>query len=424
MTRATMLPNLSSLSKLTLHVDVKRGREEAGLDTLPNRWSTAVRKLTREPLKNIDWKHLLKKMLYMEDDDTPFVFAVYIPRPGDKQWRVKFQLDAFTISIQADGTDEYCFEAHFMYNKQDYNIEISSLFDMRSDTLALCNVKPNIKDNAGYGSAVLQALDIIAGSLGGHISLTDAAMFRNMDTTPTVNIDYSLTETLSLLRGFGFYEARGFIWRGIFDNEKDKALFAAAQEVELEWTHMVVTTPINQLKEAVLSFHTRVFTRGNTVPAFTQRVYSQDFCEAHAKKITETIDKFKDFLAYDFLEICPEKLGAKSYADVSMRALAQATMNGLIRADSTWDADDISRWLKKMFEDVWRRPHSELKMVKVLYKSSDGSLFYNAVVPNPHIPGGVPVVQMQPLRTDVEVEYNESELDKTRGPQRRVLFPK
>lgn len=409
-----MLPNLSSLSKLTLHVDVKRGREEAGLDTLPNRWSTAVRKLTREPLQNIDWKYLVDK-LYMEDDDTPFVFAVYIPRPGNKQWRVKFQLDAYTLSIHADGTDEYCFEAR--YDKRDYSFEISTLFeDVRSDTLALCNVKPNIKDNAGYGSAVLQALDIIAGRLGGHISLTDTAVFRNTDTTPTVNVDDSLTQTLSLLRGFGFYEARGFIWRGIFDNEKDKALYAAAQEVDLEWTHMVVTTPINQLKEAVLSFHTRVFTRGNTVPAFTQRVYSQDFCKAHAERITETVDKFKDFLAYDFLEICPEKLGAKSYADVSMRALAQATMNGLIRANSTWDADELSRWLKNMFKDVWRRPHIELKMVKVLYESSDGSLFYNAVVPNPDIPGGVPVVRMQPLRTDVEVEYNESELDKTRGP--------
>ena len=48
-------------------------------------------------------------------------------------------------------------------------------------------------------------------------------------------------------------------------------------------------------------------------------------------------------------------------------------------------------------------------MTKVFYTASDGTLMYNAVVANPQVPGGVPVVRLQPVRTDIVAEFTEND---------------
>jgi len=401
-----MLPNLSSL---TLSIDVKRNAEDAGLDS-----SIAV------SLQNVDWKNLVKKLY--EDNDPPIVIAVYVPRPGGNKWTLKFEVTAFNIQILSDGSDYRCFDATIYASEQDYDLSINSLFHrIDSQNPALCNIEPNIEDTAGYGSAVLQVMDVMAGSLGGNISLSDAAYFRANDTQiPKVNVSEGITRTLALLRGFGFYEARGLIPIELFEAERDTSLYAAAEEVDLEWTHMVVTTPINELQEAICNFYKKVDERGNTVPAFTRELYSQDSCKGYADNALPFLDDFKVVLNEAQEIRAPVELGIGSYADASSRALAQATASGIIHK-TTLDSQDLSLWMQRLFDLVWRRKRKTINMdgtevvsyygdagaslVKVLHKSSNGSLFYNAVIPNPYVIGNVPVVRMQPVRTDLEVVY-------------------
>jgi len=428
-----MLPNLSALNACTLSVDVKRGADEAGLDPPPEGLATAVRRLKveRGPLQDIDWAALFKRTYYgYEGDDDlegSITFAVYVPRPGGSSWRIKFELEEYSLLIQAATTDLSCVKANLQRTSQDINVD-SLFYTINEDTRALCTVTPNAKDETGYGSVVLQVLDVIAGVRGGNLTLGDAATFRDNGTQPKINVDGSVTLTLALLRGFGFYESRGFISSQLVEAESDKNLYAAATEVDLEWTAMVVTTPISQLVEAIRTFYTRVAFRGVSVPAFTRELYSMTFCAAHAtraklKFVDPFTTKYGKVLAMD--GDCPERLGVASYVDVSMRGLAQATLDGLV-PEEVWYADNISDWASTLFQVVWVRPttisynngqaiqliqlnYGEGALTKVFYTASDGTLMYNAVVANPQVPGGVPVVRLQPVRTDIVAEFTEND---------------
>jgi hypothetical protein len=426
-----MLPNLSALNARTLSVEVKRGADEAGFEPPPESSATSVRRLKvqRGPLQDVDWKALFKRMYYGYNDDgdlqDSITFFVHVPRPSGRPWRIKFELEETSLFIQAATTDLSCVKAILESANQDISVD-ALFYKIDEDTRALCTVKPNARDETGYGSVVLQVLDVIAGARGGNLTLGDAASFRDNGTRPKVNVQDEVTPTLQLLRGFGFYESRGFISRKLFNAESDKSLYAAATEVDLEWTHMVVTTPINQLVEAIRIFYTRVDFRGKSVPAFTRELYSRAFCAAHATRAKlDFVDPFTT--TYDPVirtgGNCPERLGVASYSDVSMRVLAQATANGLVPEDTVWDAEDMSYWASILFRSVWQRPQTvrykdgkaiplyypDTSLTKVLYTASDGTLMYNAVQANPQVPGGVPVVRLQPVRTDLVADFNEND---------------
>jgi len=420
-----MLPNLNALNALALSVENKRGADEAGLNQTDNVFSNSIPKLEviRMPLQDVDWKNLLNRLYYgsTDDDDlqASITFAVYVPRPGARQWKIKFEIDEYKLKIESSETSTPCMVA-YVRPFDDDNIFIDSLFHALDDeTRNSCNIKPNIVEEAssGIGGVVLQILDVILAVRGGSQSLADASEFRFDSVKPSVSAG-SLTQTLSLLRGFGYYEARGFIPEPLVQMESDKTLYAAATMVDLEWTHMVCTTPVNKLVHAIACFYERVeeMNKVNKVPKFTRNLYSRLFCEQRAQHASTTfIAEFQR--AANVRAACPERLGVLSYSELSMRSLANATMSGII-AKEVWDNDDFSDLLKLLFKEVWLRPlpitqgrpvqiyYGDTTLTKVLFTDSNGNASYNSVVASP-TPGNVPVVRLQSVRTDITVEFNE-----------------
>jgi len=411
-----MLPNLSALHALTLWTNTKRLADEAGLGERPQ--SEEGRVL----LQDVDWAKMFK------ESDKKRSFVVYVPRTGDRTWKMEFHLKDGTLKIVAgfEGLphEERCVSVD---DYGDY-LYVGSLFHALSDeALGLCNVQPAAGTEAGYGAATLEVIDVIAAAKSDdgkehesfELELQDSSTFRSDEDRPKVSVGWDISQTLWLLRGFSYYEARGFVCSRMWEGVKNRNLLAAAMQADLDWTHMIFTTPINKLADAIRGFSTQVLARGDAVPDFTRNLYSADFCAAHAVRAQNTfvavfVKRFADAIPED----CVERLGVKSYADLSVRALAQAKADDLL----PWDQTDFEYVALKLFNDVWSRPrgtgrvnasgdeyilyYPDSSMNKPFFRGEGPTASYNAVVPNPVLPkSAAPIVKLMPVRTDITVEF-------------------
>ncbi len=100
------------------------------------------------------------------------------------------------------------------------------------------------------GEAVLRVLSHVARRLGASLKLDDAAYFRGGAYRLT-----SMSHFLRMQRGFGLYEARGFVPKE-FDQTcgKDVEQVLQVVTVELQWTRAIATTPIEQLPARIDAF--------------------------------------------------------------------------------------------------------------------------------------------------------------------------
>jgi hypothetical protein len=416
-----MLPNLSTLNARTLPVEgPKRTTSEAELDQ-PNNPDTRTR--VSLPLHKIDWDDVFDRQgddydreEYERKQDLPeeLKFVVSIPRAGLEPFKIEFTLKDEELTIETrDGKKHKCIKADMYYSSSHID---SLFFSIDNELLSQCSIEPDPmrKESQGYGAAVLQALDAISiarkGGNGIIMSLADVALFRD-ETEPVIHAGYYITPTLVLRRGMGYYEARGFISAHLVAAEKDTSKYAAHTRVDLEWSHMIATTPIMGLPEAIRGFYARVLELGTTVPEFTRTLYSQSFCEAHALR-TEAL-----FLSAWRRTMLP-RIKDTAFAYISMRALAFAFEKGLVPKES-FDDLSLNMHVATLMNNIWTRPleinptngiyvrtYPGMSLKKQFYAPADGgTLQFNAIVPNPINPGRVPVVQLQQVRTDLTVEF-------------------
>lgn len=148
-------------------------------------------------------------------------------------------------------------------NLNSKTVDIVTLFytkdHERDKILSTCDVKPNMiseQENAkGLGAFVLSSIQAISACLDFKNTIQDNAEFRSGTFQGRLNLK------LSMLRGFGFYEARGFIPEWVFDaadftarNEDDtldhkvfRDAIQIAAKILFDWTTMFSTTPIIDL---------------------------------------------------------------------------------------------------------------------------------------------------------------------------------
>ncbi len=394
----------------TISVQQKRDREDA--DLAP---ASSDRRMS---LQNVDWNDIFLRNSesYKPSDGYPAAlpqeikFVVLIPRAGREPFKIEFTLVEDQMFIMTrDGARNKCASASLYPSK----LYVDSLFHgIDNATLSTCSIEPDplSKAGRGYGAAVMLVVDVISSARGIPTSLSDVASFRD-DTEPPVHAQYDITYTLVLKRGIGYYESRGFISTLFVKAEADKSKYAAHMRVDLEWSHMIVTTPILQLPSAIRGFYARVLELGDQVPEYTRVLYSQSFCEAHAARTQET------FVNAWMANMMP-KLMQSDFANASMRLLVLAIESDLLASTRLLNLE-LNEQVQTLMAYVWTRPlelnpennnyqkpYPGIDLTKVFYKPDHGGTpQFNAVVPNPDVPGGVPVVQLQQVRTDLAVEF-------------------
>lgn len=264
--KCTFLPNLSQLSLYGLDqipVNAKRKHTErenyefpaAGIQITEVDW-----KAVRETLK-MDARYqpadtqgypAYKLTFYKSGTDTPL--AVHLVMTN--------------IEIKMMSTDGWrCFRVEFPKISAQNIMYISDLFyDAHREKLE-CDMAPQYGETSGSVDLLLNSMTIIASKLGNVIKLTDASRFRRgIDTIFIPSTKPEMTDTLRLKRGYSYYDARGFLpylidlailkelQLGQNDMSRSHEYFLQAFQINLNWIHLWMTTPLNALESKVPEF--------------------------------------------------------------------------------------------------------------------------------------------------------------------------
>ena len=302
--------------------------------------------LTIEPgtrFQDVNWRGIVDA-LENGNRNGSFSFTVHVQElpsvtPPGRVWEVKMRLERqqydlgrrlrTVLVIEPPGApalDRHRCVEIVLGDHQTPGFVIESLFyDLESgEQTALCRreVLPssNWSDpnaHLGQGAIVLQIVDALAPLLGTHpLKLIDGSRFApdsSRGNPDVISSGMYMTDALALLRGYGYYEARG--WFSSFlvhdpfiaeNGHSNPQRMSDHAHADLLWTEVVMDTPLNNLHEAILDFHNTLakqwsnwssssFEEGFS-PKFKTHLYGMAACKRHAARA--------EYYIGDMLEWC------------------------------------------------------------------------------------------------------------------------
>ena len=242
------------------------------------------------------------------------------------------------MKMPLGGTDSECVvfkNVNYTLRGQGNCFYLDSLFyQVSEDFKPDCLMSPAFlkkmtsQQKRGYTSSILKVFDVIASTSRKDGALEDASTFG--PTRPPYQVferitrryydeGAPLTRSLAAFRGWGSYEGRGWfpsVMVSVVRKEVENVLkghglrpmaiarrmpgelftpIGQAALVDLEWTHMIYTTPLNTLSSAITQFYESVRVHHASAPEFTKRLYSQEYCKVHTKHaVAEALDPIND----------------------------------------------------------------------------------------------------------------------------------
>ena len=334
------------------------------------------------PVQDVDWRALVHD-LKARPGDNSFPFTVNATQPDGRVWEIKMRLSHQKNRI---GDQEYPNTTlDIIPSTEDYNgvdcvnvvvdgggrtigtrMLLSSLFhDLEQRQRKACSreMLPRtvwddndaLTTTTGQGAIVLQLLGAMATGIKTHrIELQDASAFtENSYDPPDMIVKASLTKSLALLRGYGYYEGKGFLPIDMVDHvlgpnyQKptlvDAERLANHANADLYWTKLVMTTPIDDLPETIERFPDLLKKMWPTWAGveflgdefgmcawMRDKLYSRDACKTHAA--SASVFK-KEFITWcDTKDCCtlprdPEHgYWMKDYYKLSIRDVRKAAL--------------------------------------------------------------------------------------------------
>ena len=141
-------------------------------------------------------------------------------------------------------------------------IFLTDFFYTADQNRMTCYTTPHYSQDRNIASLVLTVFAFIASKLKAKLRLQDSARLKQ-DEIPMLDFsdNQSMTKNLRFKRGFGYYESRGFFSQEI-DNQievlvadpDDPSPFLKALQIQLDWIHLFMTTPLFHLEERVDGF--------------------------------------------------------------------------------------------------------------------------------------------------------------------------
>lgn len=431
------------------------------------------------PVQAVDWRALVHD-LKARPGDNSFPFTVHATQPDGRVWEIKMLLSHQKNRI---GDQEYPNTTlDIVPSTGDYNgvdcvnvivdgggrpigtrLMLSSLFhDLEQRQRKACSreMLPRtvwddvdaLTTTTGQGAIVLQLLDAMATGVGTHrIVLQDASAFtENSHDLPDLVVKASLTKSLALLRGYGYYEGKGFLSQELVDQvlgpNYQKPTLADAKRLanhgnaDLYWTWLVMTTPIDNLSEAIGRFSHTVKVQWPTwagVDAddkefgmcawMRDKLYSDEACTLHSKSAF--------YFKRQFFKWCSKKDGPrdpehghwmKDYYKLSIRDVRKAALKLRSQIEDDYqpymdamlpefelEMGALESFMEDFTRDVWDRAYMGRLDSVVLYPSKVLAKI-NFMGPETGEAGsslaivktasGEPRFALQPNRTDFLVE--------------------
>ena len=147
----------------------------------------------------------------------------------------------------------------------------------REGKKVLCDMTPQRNAKAGAGDQLLSIATLIASQLGYSVSLYDAATFTPAKK-PANAINNFISVHQGLTRGYGYYQARGFVNQDNLDAAEkeigtvDVYDFEEVMQFELDFIHLAVNTELDELYDIMRRGHTIL-----KIPAFLRGIYNEAF---------------------------------------------------------------------------------------------------------------------------------------------------
>jgi hypothetical protein len=366
-------------------------------------------------IMTLDWK-----WIFLKSRQKAIKFNVIQSIVGQTPLTATFKLTtprSYTATQQTiilPGYDQKC--VSIKVDSSQSLLSLDDLFYKLGDGRIRCQVEPKLtlqSGSGGYGAMVLNMIDCLAHKLSVALELEDEADFAP-GTIPKVSAG-SLTKTQCLTRGFGYYEARGWISKRPMRNstsgipsveevgiEKNREYIKLAQQADLLWTHMITTTPVNGLLDAIKTFPSdiHILMDDEDLPYLTEN-YSELYCQAHADHTEKMfLDDFRQFLS--------EQDNPSKLEKLSLRQLAATALDPVI----------LTTHLTNAFNQVWPRfklINGGVELDRRFPYPTSGYLTkplflidntVNAMVckPNP-LSDLVPLVSIKPIETDLEIKF-------------------
>ena len=285
---------------------------------------------------DVEWSEIVRRLKdAQEDKDKSFAFRVHAEEfGGGRVWEMKMRLErgpcidgnSSCISLIIEPMSAPTFGKRCVHvvleddrrfiNSSPSVFEIESLFyDVpEGDYTALCRKEmlrpedwsdPNA--HTGQGAVVLQLLDTLAPLLDTHrLKLIDGSRFApdsSRGNPDVISSNMFLTRALALLRGYGYYEARGWfspylMQAALSGNSYYRPELSNPQRMidhayaDLLWTEVVMDTPTKHLYQAIVDFPDTLAARWNDwspysledglSEQFRKYVYSKEACKRYA----------------------------------------------------------------------------------------------------------------------------------------------
>lgn len=388
-------------------------------------------------IREVDW-HLVRETIKTEVRNRQQISAGYpsyrltfYKRGKDNDHiTVNLHMTLSGMKMPNSGKTSYCFSVGLPDMRFKNNIMyIGDLFYAANMYKFGCDMSPDYGESSEGVDLLLNSVTTIASNLDCIIKLQDASKFITKTVTIPVILpvfDQVMTKTLRLKRGYGYYDARGFMpslidyfildEMGLSDtdmpNKPDN--FIKAFQIHMDWIHLWVTTPLNGLEDALFAFADKV-AYDMTLPMIMKQLF------ATAKKRFE--DGLKNSLPYliDGLDMKDVTLKTKSMRELvyelevpnaiySKRAYPRARTHPTAPDDYDVFISDVAAFMEKLDLEVTIGLRTvELQSVRVTqrtFKMPNGSgtpSVFRMDVSVPPWSDGRPIVGLVELNPDIKV---------------------
>ena len=209
--------------------------------------------------------------------DATKLYTMYLAtRVKETLFTIKFDISkvaltdngrATTLRVRARdyNPDAEILRSCVQINIYDSVVELDNIFYSPTIAKEMCNLALEDGKKSGYGEAIINVAFDAAESLGVSVLLTDNSYSSSGFGTPFAFNDSayepgdlgSLTATLTVLRGYGYYEGFGFMPL-VLDGIKDATTLMDRVQERIDYQHVVTTTRIFDLRDELEDYHRRL----------------------------------------------------------------------------------------------------------------------------------------------------------------------
>lgn len=257
------LPNLSNLN-----IEMNLGKRDKPSADTPFGFIRAQSNITE-----VDWVQIFEEL---KTETDAIVHLRFKRKNGDGTTTVaSFFIQDFMLrmpSISGTTDTTYCVEAKIPVD-EDYPLNRLFVQDFFYGAFFKEFTCFRVPSSSNGPNMVMDILSIIASKTKNTVALEDTSKIKG-DSQKYIRGEYSqeLTNSLWYLRGFGYYEARGFISESaarcvVNYNESQSIkefdprytdMFVTVFQFQLDWIHECMTASLSSIKETMTEFAQRV----------------------------------------------------------------------------------------------------------------------------------------------------------------------